>query len=1681
MMKNISRRQLKAALGLILILFLNHSLAQTTVTFNYTGAPQNFVVPPCVTSITIVAEGAQGGNSLDDSGPPVSGGLGAVITATIPVNPGDNIGITVGGQGGLGTAPGYNGGGSGFFSSDGNINNASASGGGSTNISVNGSTVLIAAGGGGAGGGTWNFSVENNFGGAGGCATGVAPAPGSPWIGVGGGGGTQVGPGVGGAPWAGVPPGGSPGVGGTGGIGGQWQTASGGGGGGGYFGGGGGGNDGCCTGANGGAGGGGGSSLIPGGAGCVVGANAGNGTVSITYTSSNPVMTSPNTATICSGGTVNIPLTATLPSNFTWVATPNPNVTGESTVIQNTATLNNTLTNTTLVTQVVSYTVTPTANPGGCVGTPQIVNVTVNPGPTMTSTNTATICSGTAVNIALTANTPSNFTWIATDNVNVTGESLALQATPTLNNNLVNNSSTPQIVTYTVTPTATPGGCVGLPQLVNVTVNPTPSLTDPIDQTLCANTNTAPVNFVGPVAGTTYAWTNNQTSIGLAANGVGNIPAFNATNVGTTAVTSTITVTPSANGCVGPAQTFTITVNPIPTVVDPADQLLCAGTNTTAINFTGAVAGTTFNWTNNTPAIGLAGAGSGNIGAFVGVNPGVVPVVATVTVTPTANTCVGAPQTFTYTINPNLVAGADNNATICNSAGSTIDLDGLLAGNNAVGVWAETSGSGQFTPGTGVFNGAGLVAGNYTFTYTVAGMAPCLNDVANFTITVTDLPVAGADNTSTQCNSVGTTLNLNTLLAGADAGGTWVETSGSGQFNTGTGVFTVDGVPAGIYTFTYNLAAAGPCPGDQAVFTITVNQYADAGADASPFVLCNLPGSLYDINTALSGNNGVGVWVETSAIPSGQFNPVTGMFDASGLLPTTYNFSYTVAALAPCVQDVANFILTVEQDAQAGLDNVANLCNAPGVNIDLNTLLSGNNAPGTWAETSGSGQFNAGTGLFDASGLAAGNYTFTYTVTATVPCVNDVADFTITVEQEALAGLDNSSTTCNVVGTTLNLNTLLNGNNQVGTWAETTGSGQFTAGTGIFDASGLAVGVYNFTYTVAAVAPCTPDVANFSITVQQEAMAGADNTAPICNAPGNTINLNTLLAGNNAVGVWTETSASGQFNAGTGILNAAGLAVGNYTFTYTVSAVAPCMADVANFTITVEQEALAGLDNSASLCNIAGTTLNLNTLLNGNNAVGVWAETSGSGQFNAGTGILNAGGLPAGNYTFTYTVPAVAPCLADVADFTITIQQEVTAGSNNNATLCNTAGNTINLNTLLIGADPGVWAETTSSGQFNAGTGLLDASGLNGGAYNFTYTVAAIAPCVLDVSNFQVTVNEIPVINAGIDQAVCDGTMITLSGSGAGGGGIYNWSGGITNATPFSQIVGTLNYTVTGIDANGCSSTDNVDVTVNPMPVVSFYGDILNGCAPLQVNFHNTSIPAGSNCQWTFGDGNSGLSCDSIYQTYLTAGTFNVGLTVTTPEGCTSSATYNNYITVVPYPEADFGFSPDEPTVEDTEVQFENLSTDAVTYEWNFGDGSALSFITDPAHFYPLTGNVDYLVQLVAFSSIPGCSDTATVIVTIQDVILFYVPNVFTPDDDDINNVFFPVFTSGFDPYDYHFTIYNRWGEVLFESYNATVGWTGTYGDQGLVEDDVYIWQIEFGDNISDKRHKHNGHVTVLK
>ena len=117
-------------------------------------------------------------------------------------------------------------------------------------------------------------------------------------------------------------------------------------------------------------------------------------------------------------------------------------------------------------------------------------------------------------------------------------------------------------------------------------------------------------------------------------------------------------------------------------------------------------------------------------------------------------------------------------------------------------------------------------------------------------------------------------------------------------------------------------------------------------------------------------------------------------------------------------------------------------------------------------------------------------------------------------------------------------------------------------------------------------------------------------------------------------------------------------------------------------------------------------------------------------------------------------------------------------------------------------------------------------------------------------------------------------------------------------------------------------------------------------------------------------------------------------------------------------------------------------------------------------------------MYLEAVSS-DGCRDTASRTVHVGEDLIYYVPNAFSPDGDEFNNVFKPILTTGFDVNSYHLQIFNRWGELIFESLNYEEGWDGTYHDEKLL-DGTYIWKIKVKNRSSDKKVELDGHVTLL-
>ena len=445
-------------------------------------------------------------------------------------------------------------------------------------------------------------------------------------------------------------------------------------------------------------------------------------------------------------------------------------------------------------------------------------------------------------------------------------------------------------------------------------------------------------------------------------------------------------------------------------------------------------------------------------------------------------------------------------------------------------------------------------------------------------------------------------------------------------------------------------------------------------------------------------------------------------------------------------------------------------------------------------------------------------------------------------------------------------------------------------------------------------------------------------------------------------------------------------------------------------------------------------------------------------------------------FTFTYT-----DCAGNVSVYTYTfaVNDDVPPTASNPAPLSVPGSMDVPLPDPLVVTD-----EADNCGGIPTVAWISDVSDgnvCNGEIITRTYSVTDDCGNQILVTQEITILATYPPISAGPDSIICDGDWMTLNADNPWGMPIW-WDNSVVDGVSW-QPAATNTYTVTA-DNLGCISTDDVVIVVEPLPTVSFFADVLGGCAPTEVNFSSTSVGSSAidNCQWTIdGDPIAG-DCNGATYNFEYAGLYDIGLTVTTINGCTSNEIYDDYIFIEAVPEAAFNASSSQVQSIDTEVTFSNNSVDASTYSWDFGDGIS-STNENPTHSFPEEGSNNYQVELLAFSPVYGCVDTAYMTISVEEILLYYIPNTFTPDNDNYNQTFQPVFHSGFDPYDFELLIFNRWGEVIFESHDASIGWDGTYGSEStsIVADGTYSWKIEFKTLANDERMTVTGLVNLIR
>lgn len=309
-------------------------------------------------------------------------------------------------------------------------------------------------------------------------------------------------------------------------------------------------------------------------------------------------------------------------------------------------------------------------------------------------------------------------------------------------------------------------------------------------------------------------------------------------------------------------------------------------------------------------------------------------------------------------------------------------------------------------------------------------------------------------------------------------------------------------------------------------------------------------------------------------------------------------------------------------------------------------------------------------------------------------------------------------------------------------------------------------------------------------------------------------------------------------------------------------------------------------------------------------------------------------------------------------------------------------------------------------------------------------------------------------------------------------GGIFSGSPGlvINSTTGAINLAATPagSYTITYIPPGNtlCSSDATVVIHIHDQPVVTASGDAV--CAG-----ETAFLSASGADVYTWSPSHGLNSTTGAFVEAVIDGTHVYTVTGRdNTTGCTATA--QAIVTVYPSPVAYFSTNPQVGTQFDSQITFINGSSGASSYAWDFGDGTGTSSEVSPVYTYSEDPH-SYLVTLIATSE-EGCTDTTTLVVLIQEELVFYVPNTFTPDGDEFNQVFKPVFTSGYDPFDYHLQVFNRWGELIFESHNPDTGWDGTYGSGGnICQNGTYTWKIEVKTTMSDERRMFTGHINLVR
>jgi gliding motility-associated-like protein len=340
------------------------------------------------------------------------------------------------------------------------------------------------------------------------------------------------------------------------------------------------------------------------------------------------------------------------------------------------------------------------------------------------------------------------------------------------------------------------------------------------------------------------------------------------------------------------------------------------------------------------------------------------------------------------------------------------------------------------------------------------------------------------------------------------------------------------------------------------------------------------------------------------------------------------------------------------------------------------------------------------------------------------------------------------------------------------------------------------------------------------------------------------------------------------------------------------------------------------------------------------------------------------------------------------------------------------------------------------------------------------------------------------------DTSVCVGENVIptlLTNTGGIAPFSYQWSFNgnvVSNNAQFTfqpQTSGTACLIVT--DANGDTLSECLDITVAPSvnPQISFLDTVL--CWPESFTLLNQTDQNTFTSQSWFVNNVFYSNQDSVLFNPIQPGTYSVELQLTNSLGCVYDTLISNALISLPSPQAGFSTSPTVVQVDNPLVSFTDQSSGEISsWNWTFNVPPSVetSFVQNPEFLFPNNTGGDYEVQL-AVSNANGCSDTIFGTITVFENYTLFIPNSFTPDGNEFNNLF-NIYGYGIETSNFQLEIYNRWGELIFVSNDPEIGWDGSVGSKGeKATVGTYTYKLNYILKNQDKPKSTSGHINLMR